>query len=89
MLQRDGKASGDPAVLKRSFEGQLVQLQPWLAKQRTIAVLPVTYHRVVAAPRAVADELAAFLALPLDVAAMVAAVDPALHRQRGAATGAL
>jgi len=88
MLQRDGKTGADPAVLKRAFDAQLAQLQPWLANQPAIAVLPVSYHRALSASQVVADELAAFLGLPLDTAAMATAVDPALHRQRSATTGA-
>lgn len=84
MLQREGKTGADPAVLKRAFEWQLAQLQAWLANQPALAVLPVHHHRVISEPQAVAEELAAFLELPLNTAAMVAAVDPALHRQRGA-----
>lgn len=87
MLQRDGKTGADPAVLKKVFENQLAQLQVWLDLQADIAVWPVSYHRVVGQPQAVAEELANFLGLPLDIAAMVQAVDPALHRQRGAAPG--
>jgi hypothetical protein len=34
MLQREGKAAGDPAVLKRAFEAQLLQLDGWLAGWR-------------------------------------------------------
>jgi len=87
MLQREGKPGADAALLKTAFEGQLQQLQPWLASQRCLAVLPVSYHQVISEPQAVADELANFLGLPLDTAAMVRAVDPALHRQRGPGGG--
>ena len=87
MLQREGKAGGDPEVLKKAFESQLAQLQIWLAGQADIAVLAVPYHRVMEQPQAVAEDLAAFLGLPLDTAAMVQAVDPSLHRQRGAGPG--
>lgn len=83
MLQREGKAGADPAVLKKAFETQLAQLTPWLASQDGIKVLQVTYHQVLGAPQAVAEALSAFLGLDLDTAAMVRAVDPALHRQRG------
>jgi hypothetical protein len=85
MLQREGKAGADPAVLRKAFEGQLAQLQAWLANQPELAVLAVPYHRVIGQPQAVAEELAGFLGLPLNTAAMVQAVEPALHRQRGAA----
>lgn len=88
MLEREGKTAGDPVVLNKAFDIQLTQLQAWLAGQPAISVLPMPYHRVVGQPQAVADELAAFLGLPLDTAAMVRAVDPALHRQRGAVSGA-
>ena len=82
MLQREGKAGGDPVVLKKAFESQLAQLRAWLADQPGIAVLPLPYHRVIEQPQAVARELSGFLDLPLDTAAMALAVDPALHRQR-------
>jgi hypothetical protein len=84
MLQREGKAGADAAVLKKAFETQLAQLDGWLAAQAGIRVLRMPYHRVVQEPQAVAEELNRFLGLQLDTAAMVQAVDPALHRQRGA-----
>ncbi len=82
MLQRDGKVGGDPAVLKKAFEGQLAQLDTWLDTQANMTVLRVPYHRVMAEAHAVAGEVNAFLGLDLDTAAMACAVDPALHRQR-------
>jgi hypothetical protein len=82
MLQRQGKGGADPVVLTKAFESQLTQLQTWLAGQPDVAVLPVSYHRVIGQPQVVVDELARFLDLPLDTAAMVRAVDPGLHRQR-------
>lgn len=82
MLQRDGKAGADPALLQQAFEGQLAQLHPWLAAQPQVRVMPVPYHQVLREPHAVADALKGFLGLELDSAAMVDAVDPALHRQR-------
>lgn len=88
MLKRDGKAGADPALLRKVFEGQLAQLDTWLAAQPAIRVLPVDYHRVVREPQAVADAVAGFLGLDLDTAAMTQAVDPALHRERGPAAGA-
>lgn len=83
MLQREGRAGADPAVLRRAFEGQLAQLHAWLSAQPDVRVLHVDYHRVLAEPLAVADALCGFLAIELDRNAMAGAVDPALHRQRG------
>ena len=88
MLQREGKAGADPALLKRAFESQLALLDTWLAAQASIAVLPVAYHQVMREPLAVTEALNAFLGLSLDAAAMVRAVDPTLHRQRGPTSAA-
>lgn len=88
MLQREGKAGGDPAVLKKAFESQLAQLDTWLAAQADIAVMRVSYHEVVREPQAVAESLKGFLGVDLDGAAMVRAVEPALHRQRTPEAGA-
>ena len=82
MLQREGKTGADPALLHKAFESQLAQLHTWLGAQASIAVLPVAYHEVVDEPQRVAEAVRGFLGLDLDAAAMVRAVDPALHRQR-------
>jgi hypothetical protein len=82
MLQRDGRPSGDPAVLRHAFENQLVGVESWMSGHPEIAAIRMPYHRVVSDPKAVAEELRSFLALDLDVAAMASAVDPTLHRQR-------
>ena len=87
MLQRDGKAGADPALLKKAYENQLAQIDTWLAAQACVSVLPVHYHHVVQAPWSVAEALDAFLGPGLDIVAMVGAVDPALHRQRGPRAG--
>ena len=85
MLQREGRAGADPAVLKKAFEGQLAQLDTWLAAQPGITMLPVQYHDVVRTPQAVAEAVHRFLGVQLDTAAMALAVDPAMHRQRSRA----
>jgi hypothetical protein len=82
MLQRGGKAGGDPALLKKAFEAQLAQLDAWLVAQPAIRVFRQPYHQVVQEPLVVAQALSTFLDLELDTAAMVRVADPALHRQR-------
>jgi hypothetical protein len=84
MLRRDGRAAGDPAILRPAFEKQLAQVEAWLATRPDITVMPVNYHRVVSDPIAVATELSNFLNLSLDTEAMARAVDPTLYRERGA-----
>ena len=88
MLLRDGKASADAAVLKQAFEKQLEQIDTWLAEQAHVVVMQVPYHQIMREPLATAVAVNTFLGLTLDTAAMVRAVDPALHRQHGPAAGA-
>ena len=88
MLLRDGKASADASVLKQAFEKQLEQIDTWLAEQAHVVVMQVPYHQVMCEPLATAVAVNTFLGLTLDTAAMVRAVDPALHRQHGPAAGA-
>lgn len=83
MLARGGRPAADPAVLTKAFEAQLAQVDAWLATRPDIAVLRLAHVQVMRQPRAAAEQLCSFLGLPLDVAAMAAVVDPALHRQRG------
>jgi hypothetical protein len=82
MLERQGKASADDAMLAKIFRSQLEQLEQWLAAQPAFSFLPVDYHRVLEEPLKVAGEVNAFLQANLNLEAMAAAVDPALYRQR-------
>jgi hypothetical protein len=48
-----------------------------------VSVLPVNYHEALADPAGTAAKINAFLGGGLDEAAMAAAVDPKLRRQKG------
>jgi hypothetical protein len=82
MLARSGKPSADQATLARIYQAQLEELDRWLAARTEFAVLPVEHHRALQSPGAVAGEIDAFLDGGLDTAAMAAAVDPSLYRER-------
>jgi hypothetical protein len=84
MLQRQGKqgASLSDAQLARVFAAQVEQCLAWLARQPNFALLTVNYNELVRDPRPFAEQLGEFLGPDLDVAAMTAAVDPSLYRQR-------
>jgi hypothetical protein len=82
MLERQGTASADDAMLAKISRSQLEQLEQWLATQPAFALLAVDYHRVLKEPVEVAREVNAFLQANLNLEAMTAAVDPALYRQR-------
>jgi len=45
-------------------------------------VTRVHYHRVLREPKAVAEEVTAFLEIPLDIDAMLGQVDGTLYRNR-------
>jgi hypothetical protein len=64
------------------FHRHLQKLEGWLAAQPNFRTLEVHYSEVMLHPRAAAEKINAFLFGALDVAKMVAVVDPALHRQK-------
>lgn len=84
MLERLGKPAGssrDPLTLEIAYLQHLRRALLWL-RQRRIPVLVLDYTETIRQPDAAADRLNRFLGGQLDPAAMAAAVDPALHRER-------
>jgi hypothetical protein len=83
MLSRlTGVAPDDTAATRRSLADHLVEIEAWLESVGHVRVLGVSYEQTVAAPGAQVARIADFLGLALDRAAMVTAIEPALHRQR-------
>ena len=84
MLARSGRAGGGlpPERLVAVYEQQLAAVQAWLAARPAFQVLRVPYRELVAEPDAWVPRVDEFLGGGLDRAAMRAAVEPALHRQR-------
>jgi hypothetical protein len=84
MLRRRGSADliGDNSAVEELFQRHLIELNKWLAGKNNMQVARVHYHRVLREPKAVAEEIAAFLQVPLDVEAMVRQVDGSLYRNR-------
>jgi hypothetical protein len=76
----------DAARLRAALTSELAQCRAALAAAAHCALLEVAYHEAIAAPRAIADRVADFVAgtRRLDREAMAGAVSPALHRERGA-----
>ena len=85
MLERRGEpgAGVDPEKLVKIFEGQLKSTDLWLSQQANVKSLDIEYERVLADPATLAAEVAQFLELPLDCAAMAGVVDERLYHQRG------
>jgi hypothetical protein len=84
MLRRRGNTDsiGDNSAIEEYFQRHLIEVNRWLAEQANTKVMRVHYHRVLREPKVVAEEVAAFLDVPLDIAAMVAQVDGSLYRNR-------
>jgi hypothetical protein len=87
MLERGGKRPALPADrLVAMYEAQLRQVDAWLAARPNFVRLDVEHARLVRETvptvAAIADFVEAGLGRPLDRAAMAAAVDPSLHRNR-------
>ena len=85
MLARTGKAGAAlaPERLAQAFQRQMQQVVDYLDHQPCFDVLEVHYDAVVLDPRTQAEAINGFLGNRLDAAAMAAAVEPALYRQRG------
>lgn len=84
MLARSGRAGGGlpPERLIAVYEQQLKAVDAWLAARQGFEVMRVPYAELVQDPGTWVPRVAGFLGRALDVPAMQAAVDPALHRNR-------
>lgn len=84
MLKRRGThdSGGNAAAIEQVFQRHLIEVDKWLAAKGKTKVLRVQYHRVLQEPPAVAEEVAAFLDVALDIKAMVGQVDASLYRNR-------
>jgi len=84
MLRRRGSADSNPdtSAIEEAFQRHLIEVNQWLSGKANMQVARVHYHRVLREPKAVAEEVAAFLQVPLDIEAMVRQVDGSLYRNR-------
>jgi hypothetical protein len=84
MLRRRGNTDsiGDNSAIEGFFQRHLIEVNQWLAGKPNVQVTRVHYHRVLREPKPVAEEVAAFLKVPLDIEAMTRQVDGSLYRNR-------
>jgi hypothetical protein len=84
MLKRRGNTDsiGNTSAIEEAFQRHLIEVNRWLSGKSNVQVMRAHYHRVLREPRIVAEEVAAFLNVPLDLAAMVTQVDGRLYRNR-------
>lgn len=82
MLARQGSdaaTSGDPRGV---YADHLTQVERFIARRPCFTKLDVDYADALADPHGTAEKVATFLGGKLDTAAMAAAIDPALRRQK-------
>lgn len=85
MLARRGEegAGVSRERMLAAFEKHLEATAAWLRAQSNVETLFVSYAAALAAPRSCAETVARFIGDGgLDIGAMAASVDPALHRKR-------
>jgi len=84
MLRRRGtyKEGGDPAVIAAAFEKHLREVYAWLDGKPYVKSVRIPYHEVLGKPKDIAQQLAQFLEISLDVEAMAKQVDASLYRNR-------
>jgi Sulfotransferase domain len=88
MLRRRGNADSVAtseavaSAIGEAFQRHLIEVNQWFTKKENVQVLKVHYHRLLREPKVVAEEVAAFLEVPMDVDAMAAQVDGSLYRNR-------
>ena len=84
MLRRRGNADSiaGASAIEEAFQRHLIEVNQWLAGRADMRVCRVHYHRVLREPKPVAEEIATFLQVPLDIVAMAGQVDGSLYRNR-------
>lgn len=86
MLERRGEAPADAAreaaTVRATYESHLAQVRRFLGVRRCFSTLTISYREAVADPAGTAARVAAFLGRRLDTAAMAAAVEASLYRNR-------
>jgi hypothetical protein len=82
MLVRLGRPAAPAEPMKQAYLLHLERLYDWLRRQPHLRTLFVRYGDLVARPAKQATRVNEFLDRALDVEAMIAAVDPALYRNR-------
>ena len=84
MLLRNAKpwSKADDARMTELYQAHLRQIEAWIARQRHLSALYVSYNELLANSREHADRVNVFLGGTLDVSRMVSVVDQNLYRQK-------
>lgn len=83
MLARMGRPAAPRDRMKEAFRTHLKRVDAWLEQQPNMTTRRVGYAAIVADPLTESQRINEFLGGHLDTAAMAAAVNPSLYRNRG------
>jgi len=84
MLERLNRPAAPRDAVKGAFVRHLEKLHSWIAQQKNIHILRLSYNDLVERPAEMARRVNDFLGGKGDTEAMAAAVDPGLYRNRKA-----
>ncbi len=84
MLGRSGNqgAKVSEEKLTELYSKELADFDHWIASQKRFSLLNINYKNMISSPREQAKNINNFLGGGLDIEAIVAAVDPALYRNK-------
>lgn len=82
LLRRNADMKIDDAEMKELFEGHLQNMLAWLKQQPHLTALEIWYNDVMQQPADQIQKINEFLGGRLNAAAMLAAVDKTLYRNR-------
>ncbi len=83
LLNKESPLSEQEKLL--AYKTEYVIYEAWLLKQRRLPSLFLSYNDLLESPAAPVARICHFLGLPLDAEKMIAAIDPALYRNRSSA----
>ncbi len=82
MLGKTNSSEIENRPLEAIFQKEIAAVDAWLEGRNNFSVLHVPHALLISNPAALAEQIKSFLSFPLNVAAMCAVVDPALHRRK-------
>lgn len=80
LLREDSPLSEREKIM--SYKTEYVVYESWLLKQAHLPTIFISYNDIIASPAAPVAHIRDFLGLPLDADNMIAAISPALYRNR-------
>ena len=82
MLGKTKATTVENQRLEAIFHKEITAVDTWLAARNNFTVHDVSHAGLIGNPELEAEQIKTFLDYPLNIAAMCAVVNPALHRQK-------